>query len=247
MTCLLWAYPPVIVGFVITLVIGIIPGLILRALGLRRASDWWVYLNASTLSSFILWILGIHVTITGNKEVLKRIKQEDGICYVSNHTSLLDIPLILGALKIRTGFVAKKEVLFIPGINLWIGAVHSIFMDRKSLRKSVRSIKKATKNIKRGISMLVFPEGTRSKTGEIAPFRHGSFRLATESGACIVPITIKGLRPAFESRKKAFIRTDCQINVGDKIQCPAPEQREQVAALISNVENSIRETYERMN
>ena len=109
--------------------------------------------------------------------------------------------LLLGYLRCHTGFVAKRELLFVPLINVMIAMSHSVFINRRSLKKSVRAIRKAGERLRKGHSMVIFPEGTRSKTGKIGVFKHGAFRMATESGADIVPVTVKGLRDSFEDRK----------------------------------------------
>ena len=150
---------------------------------------------------------------------------------------------MLGRLKARAGFVAKRELLFAPLINVMIAMTHSVFINRKSLRKSVDAVNKATGNIRKGHSMIIFPEGTRSKTGEIGTFKHGSFRMATESGAYVVPVTVKGLRDSFEDRKHVFQRRDCFLHVGDPVKAPDPKDREAVSAFVSSVEKEIKDRY----
>ena len=90
--------------------------------------------------------------------------------------------------------------------------------------------------------MAIFPEGTRSKTGEIAPFKHGSFKLALLSNAYIVPITIKGARVSLEDRKKLFTRTDCHVVVGN----PVPTEglsRNDANEVEQRIEQEIKKTY----
>ena len=91
--------------------------------------------------------------------------------------------------------------------------------------------------------MVIFPEGTRSKTGEIGTFKHGSFRMATESGAFVVPVTVKGLRDSFEDRKHFFQRRDCFLHVGTPRKPPEANDRDAVSAFVSGIENEIRDTY----
>jgi len=156
---------------------------------------------------------------------------------------MLDVILMLARLKARTGFVAKLSLLFVPLINVMIAMTHSIFINRKSLRKSVEAIKKAGKRIEKGQSMVVFPEGTRSKTGEVGTFKHGAFRMATESGAYVVPVTVKGLRDSFEDRKHMFQRRDCYLHVGTPVKAPLSSDREAVSAFIAQVEKAVKDKY----
>lgn len=244
MVHIIWGFIIFIVALFVTFFIAVIPALILRLVGLRKASDAIVYYFAGLLANMILLLCGVKVKISGDiGPIQKRIREGEGFCFISNHTSILDIAILFGKLHAPVGFVAKKELSYIPVINLIIWLAHSVFIDRKNFKRSVASVRKATDNIRKGQSMVIFPEGTRSKTGEIAPFKHGSFRMATESGVDIVPLTIKGLRIGFEDRKHAFQRSVCYLNIGKPITPPKPEDREAVSLMIAQVESGIREAY----
>ena len=92
--------------------------------------------------------------------------------------------------------------------------------------------------------MYIFPEGKRSKNGVIGSFKKGSFRLATESQALIVPITIKGLRVGLEDRRKPFQHSECWIHFGSPIQSPPRSNRDAVYDMIENIEAGIKDIYE---
>lgn len=244
---LIWGFIIIAVVIAIALFTAVIPALILRLFRLRRAADALIFWHASFIAKIALFLCGLKVEVSGDVETLnRRTKAGEGFCFVCNHTSLLDIVLILGKLKVRTGFVTKRELAYVPVINLIIYMVHSVYINRKNLKSSVESVRKATKNIQDGFCMTIFPEGTRSKTGKIAPFKRGSFRMATESGACIVPLTVKGLRPAMEDRKRAFQRSMCYLHVGTPIKPPASGEREAVVKMIGDIEQGIRDTYDRL-
>ncbi len=241
---ILWALPIFIVVVLASIIVVMIPALILRLFGLRKAADACIYWISSLLANFTLGLAGVKVDLTGDvQSIRERNRKGEGFCLVSNHTSMLDIILQLAKLKVKLGFVAKWQLIFVPLINVYIAMTHSLFMNRKSLRKSVESIRKAESRIKKGYCMVVFPEGTRSKTGEIGTFKHGSFRMATESGACIVPITVKGLRDSLEDRKHCFQRRLCHIHVGEPVQAPKATDREAVSQMIAAVEGQIKQTY----
>ena len=240
MAHLIWAWIIVIPAFVISIVFGIIPGFLLKIIGLRKAGENWTFWWARTMAGFVVALLGIKVHVSGDLEgVVAKSRSGQPLCLVSNHTSLMDIPVLV-SLGIRCGFVAKTELRFVPGVNVWVMAIHSVFINRNSLKKGVKTIQKAIGTVKKGCPMCIFPEGSRSKDGQVHAFRHGSFRLATESGATIVPVTIKGLRGALEDRKKFFQTTNCRIDFGVGIQAPASSDRDAVSEMITSIENGIR-------
>jgi len=239
-----WIIPLFIVYFGLGGILFLIPALLFRLVGLRKASDALVFGSLKVMSNLTLWLLGIRVHVSGDIDgILKRSREGEGFCFVSNHTSMLDIVLMMGRLRVHTGYVAKRVLLLIPVLNLYIAMTHSVFIDRKSLKSSVASVRKAGDNIKKGLSMLIYPEGTRSKTGQIGKFHHGSFRMATENGAEIVPVTVKGLRDSLEGRRHFFQRRQCYVHIGNPVKAPSAKDREAVSLLISKVEGEIRETY----
>ena len=223
----------------------VLPALVLRAIGLGKLSDRWIFWHMGLIANTGLWLAGIRVHVSGDIESLReRVKKGEGFCFVSNHTSMLDIVLMLGRLRCQTGFVAKRELLYFLPVNVMIAMSHSVFINRRSLKKSVKAIRRAGERLRKGHSMVIFPEGTRSKTGQIGTFKHGAFRMATESGAYIVPVTVKGLRDSFEDRKHVFQRRDCYLHVGTPVKAPASSDREAVAQMVSAVENEVKTTYE---
>ena len=243
MLYLFWAWLIVIPAFIFSIFVGIIPGYLFKLVGLKKVGENWTFWWATKLSGFLMWLLGIKVHAVGNcNAVVEMSKSGQAMCIVANHTSLLDIPALM-SLGVRCGFVAKEELRFVPGVNIWVSAIHSVFLDRKSLKKGVKTINRAVKTVKKGCPMCIFPEGSRSKDGQVHAFRHGSFRLATQSGAVIVPLTIKGLRVSLEDRKKVFQHTDCYFDFAQAIQAPSYTDRDAVSNMISCVENGIKETY----
>ena len=237
----------VIILMVASMFTAVLPALILRLLGLRKASDNLVHWHVRTIANFGFWMIGVRAHVSGDvQEVRRRAKEGEGFCFVSNHTSLLDVLLILGKVKVNMGFVAKIELLFGTGLNILIAMIHSVFINKRQLKKSVAAIRRATKRISKGYSMGIFPEGTRSKTGEIGVFKHGSFRMATESGAYVVPLTIKGARQSLENRKHIFQVRDAYINVGTPVKAPDPNDRAATSAFAEQIESSVRETYRKL-
>jgi 1-acyl-sn-glycerol-3-phosphate acyltransferase len=114
--------------------------------------------------------------------------------YVANHQSQFDIPALILSLPQPVSFVTKRELLFVPifGQALWLAGF--VFVDRRDRERAIRSLERAARRIRRGASVLVFAEGTRSPDGRLLPFKKGGFMLALAAGAPIVPVTVKGGR-----------------------------------------------------
>ena len=142
----------------------------------------------------LIKVTGCKMTVTGRENVPKK----GGVCFVSNHGSIFDIALILAYAGRPLGFVAKKELQYVPLINIWIPILGGLFVDRKNLRKGLKTINKGISRIKAGGCMLIFPEGHRSRGQGLLPFRPGALKLATQAEAPIVPIAIAGTYDVFE-------------------------------------------------
>ena len=141
----------------------------------------------SRLNAFLTPML---VRVAGKSNI------EKGQSYViiSNHQSLYDIFLIYGWLGIDIKWVMKKELAKIPGIGFGSKKVGHIFLDRSNTRVALESLSEAKRKLVNGTSVVIFPEGTRSKTGQIGAFKKGAFRLALDLELPILPITITGTR-----------------------------------------------------
>ncbi len=150
----------------------------------NRFANLWI----SHWASAIRFITGMKISIEG-KEYLKKDKP---YVFISNHQSLMDIVVLFKITHTTLRMVVKKELLYIPifGWSLWW--MRFISIDRRNRRKSLQSIDKGALQIKNGISVLLFPEGTRSKNGELNPFQAGSFIMAIKSQVPIIPITVSG-------------------------------------------------------
>lgn len=144
---------------------------------------------------FIMKVSGAKVTVTG----LENIPKDTTVLFVSNHQSYFDIPLIISAIDVPKGFIAKKELAKWIGIRVWMKAIRCTFLDRDNMRKSAEAIVEGINTLKNGYSMVVFPEGTRSKGGKPLDFKAGSFKLAIKSKVPIVPVTIDGSYKLLES------------------------------------------------
>ena len=139
------------------------------------------------------WILAtsrVRVDVEG----LENIAPDRSYVVMTNHQSAFDIAALAATLPLSWRFVAKRELTRIPFFGWGLLAAGHIVIDRRDNQRSVRSLKRAAEKVRAGASVIVFPEGTRSRTGEMGPFKSGGFHLAIEAGVPILPATISGSR-----------------------------------------------------
>lgn len=122
--------------------------------------------------------------------------------YVANHQAIFDVFALLAAMKQVTGFIAKKEIEKLPLIPTWIRSIGTVFIDRSNVKEGIKAINEGAENIKKGYSMIIFPEGTRSLSSTMGTMKKGSLKMAFKSDAPIVPITIDGTYRVLEVGKK---------------------------------------------
>jgi 1-acyl-sn-glycerol-3-phosphate acyltransferase len=125
---------------------------------------------------------------------LEHIPKEESVIYVSNHESSFDIPAIFWGVPVPLFYLAKKELQKIPFFGWYIKAVGMVFVDRANHQNAMNSLIEAGNEIKKGKNIITFPEGSRTRNGEIKRFKRGSFVLALENNIDIIPIAISGAR-----------------------------------------------------
>ncbi len=152
------------------------------------------YLN---WAKYVLAVFQVDLQVEGRAHIPKG--RERKLVIMSNHQSQLDIPALESALEFRLGFVAKKELSRVPLLNYWMRQIGCVFIDRSNRRDAHRILEKAAAEMG-STPLVVFPEGTRSKTGELLPIKLGGCRLAILAEALILPILISGTRDAAENR-----------------------------------------------
>ncbi len=148
----------------------------------------WSYFVAGLWSRGLLLFSGVSLTVRANADL------DPDRCYVfmSNHQSLYDIPALIQALPGQTRFLAKKSLFKIPIFGWALKACGFISVDRKDRSRAGESFSEAVNRLRSGASAVVFPEGSRSRDGQLFPFERGGFLLAIKSGAAIVPVGIQG-------------------------------------------------------
>ncbi len=170
-----------------------IPYFFISLTGSKQLKMKYMEFISMNWSKFMIWGTGSKVEVEG----LENIPVNNAL-FVSNHQGDFDIILILGYIPRHIGFMAKAELDRIPILNIWMRILRCVFMDRKSLKKSAIAISKGIEHLKEGYSLVIFPEGTRSRGGPMKKFKQGSLKLAIKSGVPIVPVTISGSYHVFE-------------------------------------------------
>lgn len=178
--------------------------------------------------------IGVDVDIVGMENI------PEGTClFVANHESYADIPLMLGYLEKPIGFIAKKEMENAPIISFWMKKLHCIFMDRSNIRESVKSINEGIENLKSGYSMVIFPEGTRSKGKGINEFKKGSMKLGIKADVPIVPVAIDGSYKVYEGNGNKIKSANVRIKIFNQID-PKSLSKEEQNNLAETIENMIK-------
>jgi 1-acyl-sn-glycerol-3-phosphate acyltransferase len=146
-------------------------------------------------SSNLLWIAGVQLEVTGFENI-----PDEPVVFVSNHQGNFDIPIMFAALRKPIGFVAKIEILKMPLIRTWMKHLRCIFIDRHDVRQSLNALSNSAEILKDGRSLMIFPEGTRSKGDEMHEFKSGAFKVALSSSSPIVPVCIDGSYKIMENQ-----------------------------------------------
>ena len=149
-----------------------------------------VHIIARIWSKSILFVSGIKVDVEG----LANIDPAKSYIYMSNHLSNFDIPVLLGCLPVQFRWLAKAELFKIPIFGRAMHGAGYVKIDRFNRESAFKSIDEVAAKMKNGVSVMIFPEGTRSEDGDIKPFKKGGFIMAVDSGVPIVPVIVRGTR-----------------------------------------------------
>ena len=185
---------------------------------------------------FILKITGVKVTVIGEENVPK----DTPVLYIGNHRSYFDILLTYSRCPIRTGYVAKKEMERYPLLSNWMKYLHCLFLDRSDIKQGLQIILTAVEKIKSGISICIFPEGTRNKADsdlEMLPFHEGSFKIATKAKCPIIPVSMNNTSEMFEAHFPRIKPCHVVIEYGKPIYPEelSKEDRRKIAAYTQNI------------
>jgi 1-acyl-sn-glycerol-3-phosphate acyltransferase len=175
----------------ILMVVVTVLGILLAApfLGRRRA----FFTVGPIYARGVGWFCNIPLTLRGWERMPEAIREgRQPVIFMSNHESQMDPPVLIAALPLPAVYIAKQELKYLPFIGWAAWAAGVIFIDRRDRERALRSIHDAALQIRGGKSVVIFPEGTRSRTGQLLPFKKGGFALALDAGVPIIPIATVG-------------------------------------------------------
>ncbi len=201
-------------------------------------SDNKVHKVATLWARILLLICNIKVKVIGRENLLHDKPQ----IFMANHQSDFDILIALAYISVQFRWIVKKELLSIPIFGAVLKSAGYIGIDRKNLKEALKNIDKAVLQIWKGKSIMTFPEDTKSRKGEIKPFKKGAFYLAIESGAPIVPVSIIGSDGIMPQKSLKIFPCQIKLIIGKPIETKNfnIENRQE---LIEKVRNTIIKNY----
>ena len=186
----------------------------------------------------ILNIAGTKITVIGKENM-----PDEAALYVGNHRSYFDILLMYVQCERLTGFVAKDSIEKVPSLRVWMRYLYCLFLNRSDAREGLKTILTAIEYVKKGISICIFPEGTRNDGEELSmlPFKEGSFKIATKTGCPIVPVSINNSAEIFENHVPALRKTHVVMEYGKPIY-PKDLSKDELKNIGAYCQNIIQET-----
>ena len=186
----------------------------------------------------IAFLSGCHVTVIGEDNIPK-----EAALFIGNHRSYFDIVLTYARCPDLTSYMAKIEIAKVPLLSTWMRFLHCLFLDRRDIKQGLKTILSAIDLIKNGISVFIFPEGTRCTDADqtkLLPFHEGSFKVATKTDCLIVPVALTNTSKVFEDHIPFIRRTDIVLEYGKPFR-PSELSKEQKKAIGSYTGNIIKE------
>jgi 1-acyl-sn-glycerol-3-phosphate acyltransferase len=187
-------------------------GTLSLASSLFQRSGYFAHWCARTWSRLILVTTGVRVTVAG----LERLEPGRTYVFVSNHQSIYDIPILFWSLPYQLRIIAKQSLGHLPFLGWHLRRTGHMLVDRKHPKRS-RIFGWASRLTSSGLSLIVFPEGTRSRDGRVAPFKGGSFYLALQAGLPVVPLSVIGSRHVMLKGRLATYPGEVRLVVHDPI------------------------------
>lgn len=153
-----------------------------------------------TRNIMLLYRVGMKLSITGVRLIgikievrgLENVQLSRSYIFMSNHVSNLDPPVFVPIIPGRCSVLVKKEVFRVPIFGTLLKMADMVPVDRSNRDAAIESVRAAAEVLRRGLNMVIFPEGTRSLDGRLLPFKKGPFHMATEAGVAVIPVTILG-------------------------------------------------------
>ena len=191
--------------------LSIVLGAILNLIQIPNGMEW---VAKHFWSPVALFVMQTRITVEG----FDKIDPKENYLIMANHNSFIDIPVLFKTLPFYTYFIAKKELRKIPLLGWYIKAYGMIYIDRSDRTKAKQSIAIASSLIQKGKHVIIFPEGTKSKDGNLGPFKKGGFHLAAQAGVPILPIKLHGARNVWPNKQPFNLsRGKIEVVIADPI------------------------------
>lgn len=158
-------------------------------------------------------LMFLPVTVEG----LEHIQPGQSYVFVSNHQSMFDVWLIYGWLPVIFKWLMKAELRKVPFVGIACKAAGHIFVDRKNPKAAMESMEDIKKQLKDGVCTVIFPEGTRTKDGQVGRFKRGAFQIALDLKLPIIPISLSGCYDVLPKGKPFVYRRPVRMYVGEPI------------------------------
>ena len=182
------------------LILGIPAYLVLCLLG---KVEKWKYKTDLIALRIVQWAFKCMLFIAGTKTIVigeEHVPKDQPVLYIPNHRSYFDILLLYSRVPGLTGFVSKDSMKKFYLLRDWMKKLHCLFLNRENPREGLKTIFQGIENINNGISMCIFPEGTRNKMdGEMLPFKEGSMKMAEKTGCLVIPVALSNTAEIFEN------------------------------------------------
>ena len=171
----------------------------------------------------------VDLTVIGEE----RLPKGRPVLYVCNHQSFFDIIIGYTLRRELTGYISKDSIGKVITLRKWMERLYCLFIDRDNPKQALRIISKAIDQINAGISMCVFPEGTRNHSDELLPFKGGLLRIAEKTGCPVVPMAISNTDHIVSDNKPVSKKTPVIIEYGEPIytETMSRAERKQLAAI----------------
>ncbi|MBI2413922.1 MAG: 1-acyl-sn-glycerol-3-phosphate acyltransferase [Deltaproteobacteria bacterium] len=181
-----------------------------------------IHAIVSLWARLILLLSGVRVRVEG----MENIPRGKAVVFLSNHQGAFDIPVLQGFIPVQFRWIAKKSLFRIPLIGWSMSFAGYIAIDRENAAEALRSMEAAASRIRSGTSVLIFPEGTRSETGKLLPFKRGGFMLASKSGVPIVPVAVSGTNVIMRRGGFSVRPASVRVSFGHPIETGGAEDKD---------------------
>ncbi len=181
-----------------------------------------------------IFLSGTRITITGQE----KIQKNQSYIVISNHQSLFDVWALIGKIPLQLRWIVKVEIRKMPIFGYALERMGHVYVNRKTRSAAASSLEKAARTIKGGTSVIIFPEGTRSKDGHLLRFRRGGGIIALKSGVPILPVTVNGSRFVLPKTTLRLMPGKIEVIVGDIID-PGQFDENRIDDLMNTVKSAI--------